>query len=435
MFFTAKNADTRAMNVKDFSSLSISERFMSMICAILSNMAYAHSTQIFDDALLLELGLTLRYNYTTKQKSGDSSNIAGGGETKCMVFTKATPSELRHLKEIHEEFHPRLDPGSTSEWYLAKRKRHSALPYWKKNFIEWIRYLGVAGYISDQHLFVVFRGTDFNKASNILTDLQINTSSDAELCGDPVRCKFHSGFLNAYQTIYPHLKKVIRAYSERNCVVLTGHSLGASIASLMAFRLAVDHKEMGRHNHWTPYLDPQTNHVYYANSNSELRWNPALGLITFGSPRIATEYTVGELCKNYMSPQDSYLGFHLRIVNTGDLVTDTPVSIPRNRDSYQHLPIRRGSPDQQQCNGVDYFVLGKKAPLLGIAAKQFQKQPHLMNNYILEMLYHLPSDPEIINSLIWSFKKGTDICEMGHLDIEWEGENINTWSGADFNKQ
>jgi triacylglycerol lipase len=93
--------------------------------------------------------------------------------------------------------------------------------------------------------YIAFRGTQADKVEDILSDLRFL----------PVRWfgkgQVHRGFLRALESVRAEIEDWLTHHTESACVV-TGHSLGAAIATLMVARL--DHAE----------------------------------LVTFGSPRVGT---------------------------------------------------------------------------------------------------------------------------------------------------
>jgi triacylglycerol lipase len=93
--------------------------------------------------------------------------------------------------------------------------------------------------------YIAFRGTQADKVDDLLSDLRFL----------PVRWtgkgRVHRGFLRALESVSEEIEDWLTPYTESACVV-TGHSLGAAIATLMVARL--DHAE----------------------------------LVTFGSPRVGT---------------------------------------------------------------------------------------------------------------------------------------------------
>lgn len=395
-------------------NISIRERKLCLVCAILSRMVYEHSTEVFDDALLINLGLTLRYSYTTKIESGDARNTADGVDIKCMVFAKATPSELQELTQIYWEAHPNRVPASTSEWYSTKRKRKYAPPFWTPQFIQWIQHLGIEKTITPQHLFVVFRGTDNSR--NILTDIRASVSVDNQILPG---IQAHTGFLQAFRNIYARLANVLHIYAERRSVVCTGHSMGGALANLLAFRLASEHLKGGKS--WSPSQNID-GRIYYVGRNVPSQWSPSLGLITFGAPRVITRSVVQDICPRYMSTDSSYLGFHLRIANDKDKVTQLPFPKlnPTNTNPYVHLPLRRIDIEPARCHEElqqeAYISVGQST----------SDEPHNMGNYIIN-IFHTITDSQAYNvKLQQAFPHRHSMYEEQNKGLQ-DQDNFDSW--------
>lgn len=93
---------------------------------------------------------------------------------------------------------------------------------------------------SDENTIVVaFRGTVPTSPKNILTDLwflksQIVSSSPA---------RGHKGFVDALNTVYSSIETTLRPFAGKKKLVITGHSLGGALATLLGYRIAFDHPE------------------------------------------------------------------------------------------------------------------------------------------------------------------------------------------------
>lgn len=94
---------------------------------------------------------------------------------------------------------------------------------------------GFIGYLpTKESIFVVFRGSTsikdwLNNLNALLTDYPG--------CQD---CKVHKGFYVAQQSVMPLVRSAVQALRQqfpRYRVVVTGHSLGASLATLTALQL------------------------------------------------------------------------------------------------------------------------------------------------------------------------------------------------------
>lgn len=154
----------------------------------------------------------------------------------------------------------------------------------------------IIGYVassSDGTAWVVYRGTahelewrqDFNFHQ---TELLVGNDGDDEQepfatgAGDPLSC--HSGFVNVFNQSSDLLLSTIEALAPTK-VVVTGHSLGASVATLAMLRLAPNYRV----------------HTY-----------------VFGSPRV---------CNRVPVPSGSS---YWRINNTTDAITTVPLSVMPN---------------------------------------------------------------------------------------------------------
>ena len=81
---------------------------------------------------------------------------------------------------------------------------------------------------------MVFRGSE--SINNWITDLDVITSP-FPYCSD---CNVHEGFYEAEKSIIPEVIKEVKRLQEQfpsHNVVLTGHSLGAALATLSAIDL------------------------------------------------------------------------------------------------------------------------------------------------------------------------------------------------------
>jgi triacylglycerol lipase len=134
---------------------------------------------------------------------------------------------------------------------------------------------------NDTDVIVVCRGTEVQQISDVKADLSISKTN--ALVG-----KIHIGFNHYVDKIWPGiLSRGVNARTENKMLWLTGHSLGAAMATIMAYRFAT----------------------------YDLAATPA-GLFTYGSPRVGNRKFV-----NYFNN----LPFeHHRWVNDGDIVTKIP---------------------------------------------------------------------------------------------------------------
>lgn len=133
-----------------------------------------------------------------------------------------------------------------------------------------------------EDIIVVCRGTEPKQWSDIKADLTIDRVSSRSGNG-----RVHRGFRTYTDHVWEDVKYHVLQHPDKK-LWLTGHSLGAAMATLMARRFV---------------LDPINRHVE--------------GLFTFGSPRVGNRTYINEF---------NNLVTHHRWVNDGDIVTKVPFS-------------------------------------------------------------------------------------------------------------
>lgn len=134
-------------------------------------------------------------------------------------------------------------------------------------------------FISNDKLFICFRGTEPTKFSDISADLKAWQLQDSKYKTG----KVHAGFKAALDVIWPIMLNYLEKNISNKEVIVTGHSLGAALATLCANRLSKDFKV--------------TN----------------ISLYTFGSPRVGDK----RWASNFIVPA-------YRFVNNNDIVTTVP---------------------------------------------------------------------------------------------------------------
>jgi triacylglycerol lipase len=133
------------------------------------------------------------------------------------------------------------------------------------------------------NIIVVCRGTEPNEWSDVSADLSINLVPSRGGVG-----KVHIGFRTYTDKVWPQVMWHVKGTREKKYLWLTGHSLGAAMATLMARRFALD----------------KTLPIPTA-------------LFTYGSPRVGNRTYINAFNK---------LVQHHRWVNAGDIVTKVPMS-------------------------------------------------------------------------------------------------------------
>ena len=92
---------------------------------------------------------------------------------------------------------------------------------------------------NDTEVVVVFRGTVLYSFKNIGSDIRFVRTrvvpNRSELC--------HSGFVNALNSVYESINIALQPFiKKKKNIFITGHSLGAALASLLTFRLSLSLK-------------------------------------------------------------------------------------------------------------------------------------------------------------------------------------------------
>lgn len=83
-------------------------------------------------------------------------------------------------------------------------------------------------------IIVAFRGT--SSVIDIITDMKFDTVPIGP--GLPLA---HKGFATAFNAVYTSIQEKLKPYLGRKQLYITGHSLGGALASLLSYRLSLDH--------------------------------------------------------------------------------------------------------------------------------------------------------------------------------------------------
>ena len=132
-------------------------------------------------------------------------------------------------------------------------------------------------------IIVVCRGTQPNEWSDIAADLSVHLAPSRGGVG-----KVHIGFRTYTDKVWPQVLQHVKATHEKKHLWLTGHSLGAGMATLMTRRFTL-----------------------------ESTLPTPVALFTYGSPRVGNRAYINAFNK---------LVTHHRWVNAGDIVTKVPIS-------------------------------------------------------------------------------------------------------------
>lgn len=163
---------------------------------------------------------------------------------------------------------------------------------------EWERF----GFIleSDQNIIIAFRGT--SSRTDWVSDMIASQKKFPYILEDTLT---HRGFLDIYSSARLGIVAALSRMSPDKSLIVTGHSLGAALATLCAIDMAVN----------TPYTSPN--------------------LYTYGSPRVGDpDFT--KAFKQYV--QNSY-----RYANILDIVTHAPPPIyklPKRMKKYYYQHVQ-----------------------------------------------------------------------------------------------
>jgi hypothetical protein len=171
-----------------------------------------------------------------------------------MVDTTSLASQLVYMK------------GSKGE------VKHKQIINWK-NFPEALMFniddaQGFVARLDDTTVIISFRGTEPRIASDIIADLK-TWQVDSETIGD-----VHSGFKQELDKLYPDVSKWVfgkNVSKKRDTIILTGHSLGAAMASICATRLNTEGYRVKLYTYGSPRVgDSDWATLFESDLDSEL---------------------------------------------------------------------------------------------------------------------------------------------------------------------
>lgn len=136
---------------------------------------------------------------------------------------------------------------------------------------------------NDDDVIVVCRGTQPTELSDIIADIRFKLVPSTSGYGE-----VHHGFKQSVDNIWSSLSKKLKKYGKKKDIYLTGHSLGAAMATLIATRCK--------------RLDDMPNPI---------------ALFTYGSPKVGNGAYIGLMYGIGLN--------HHRWVNNADIVTRNPV--------------------------------------------------------------------------------------------------------------
>ncbi len=169
--------------------------------------------------------------------------------------------------------------------YAQADKVLETLDQWGFAEVRWLDQGGTQGFLAsnDRMLLIAFRGTQPEQLQDILADI------DLALTPGPVG-QVHTGFRRALDQVWPDLQNQFDGLYQGQPVWLTGHSLGAALATLATARL-----------------------VFHPGDQVRVQ-----GLYTYGSPRVGDDVFAREFNRTCW-------GFTFRFRNHNDVVTRVPL--------------------------------------------------------------------------------------------------------------
>lgn len=203
------------------------------------------------------------------------------------------------------------------------------------DIVEFFNIKGAQGYLlkdaNSQHV-LSFRGTEVSQPSDVLADLKAGKNLEAS------GGKVHVGFKGELDKLWPSIEKSLANIDN---VYITGHSLGAAMATIAASRMQ----------------------------------NKVVALVTFGSPRVGTSAFINSLQVT-----------HYRVQNNCDDVTKVPFSLMgfRHHGTHRYMNFYGEFRDLTGWQRIkDMLRSRRKARQKG--ERFIGVFDHLMNNYIAKL--------------------------------------------------
>jgi triacylglycerol lipase len=184
-----------------------------------------------------------------------------------------------------------------------------------------------------------FRGTEVKQKSDVLADLEAGKNFEIDLIRGCAVGKVHHGFKQELEKIWPDIQVALK--NNPGNLYVTGHSLGAAMATIAAGRLQ----------------------------------SRVISLVTFGSPRVGTQEFVDYLQVN-----------HYRVQNNNDAVTKVPFWLMGFRHHGECVYLNYYG-EIRELNGWQRFKDMLRSRKRAYSKFQFFKAvyDHLMANYISKL--------------------------------------------------
>ncbi len=188
-----------------------------------------------------------------KEQDKKSFDDSGSDEEHGTYFTTKTKFSmelLRMIRSMHQ--HVRMVSLADNSDVRDGLKKNG-FELLDNDIVETGEWHGGRAYVATygENIVVCFRGTGADdkreKRQNILTDANAIREHPSWITGDKYKkVRVHKGFSNEWQRMREQIMKHVNAHPKKTLFV-TGHSLGAALATLCAFDLAI-HKDR------SPYL-------------------------------------------------------------------------------------------------------------------------------------------------------------------------------------